>query len=52
MYGETVKVKLPFSGLEMDVFVFCTPQTSQEEKMKKALHTLINECQMELSNIQ
>lgn len=34
MYGEHVTVSI--KGLEITVFVFCTPGTSQKELQKKA----------------
>ncbi|MCI3197761.1 hypothetical protein GXP75_19235 [Bacillus sp. HU-1818] len=49
MYGEDVEVTLG-GNIKVEVFVFCLPSTSKEEKEKKALLTLKNLIEKRLKN--
>lgn len=48
MYGKVVEVYLPYSGIKIQVFVFCTPDTSDKELKERALNQLIDECRTTL----
>ena len=42
MHGKTVILEDKAKGIKFEVFVFCTPDTTQEELKQRAINHIIN----------